>query len=239
MDFRYRQQRRAGKITTQLAGVGGFTHQIEFVIEMAGKFGDDFVRLQAFAVGPQIFHQRRAGVEQCDIVAYNLRDTGAQYFDGGFPAVMQFGQMHLRDGSAGERCAVERAENFVERFAVRALNDRHGIIAGEWRHLILQPGEFVGDVFRQQIAPRGQDLPELDENRPQRFQCAPQPNCTRLGKISPKQHDAQRRVQPARALVAAQKFVEAEAQAYGDYRQEAEEAHGGILTSVRGEGVKE
>ena len=42
------------------------------------------------------------------------------------------------------------------------------------RHAVLQHRELVRDVGRQQVAARGQDLAELDEDRPQRFQRAAQ-----------------------------------------------------------------
>jgi hypothetical protein len=38
------------------------------------------------------------------------------------------------------------------------------------RHAVLQTGQFVGDIERQQVAPGRQDLPELDKDRPQALQ---------------------------------------------------------------------
>ena len=47
---------------------------------------------------------------------------------------------------------------------------------GKRRHPILQLGEFVGDVFRQQIAAGRQNLAELDEDRTEILERAPQPH---------------------------------------------------------------
>ena len=45
--------------------------------------------------------------------------------------------------------------------------------AGKGRHAVLQLGEFIGDVHRQQIAPGRQRLAEFDEHRAQFLQRQP------------------------------------------------------------------
>jgi len=62
-----------------------------------------------------------------------------------------------------------------------------GQIGRERRHAVLQFRQFVGDVGRHQIAPRGQHLAELDEDRPEVFQRLPQPHATRRGDVAPEE----------------------------------------------------
>ena len=58
----------------------------------------------------------------------------------------------------------------VDRLAVDARQRRDHLFGRERRHAVLQLGELVGDVERQQVAPRREHLAELDEDRPQLLQ---------------------------------------------------------------------
>ena len=55
-----------------------------------------------------------------------------------------------------------------------------GLGRRERRHAVLQLGQFVGQVQRQQVAPRRQHLAELDEDRPQPLQRQAQAHAARL-----------------------------------------------------------
>ena len=64
--------------------------------------------------------------------------------------------------------AVERLEHLVDGLAVeRASSVATTCSERKRRHAVLQLRELVGDVGRQQVAPRRQHLPELDEDRPE------------------------------------------------------------------------
>ena len=49
-------------------------------------------------------------------------------------------------------------------------HDKPRDLAIERCHPVLQVGQFLGDVAGHQVTTGGQDLPELDEDRPERFQ---------------------------------------------------------------------
>lgn len=59
--------------------------------------------------------------------------------------------------------------------AVSGLDLRLNRFKREGRDAILEPGEFIGDVRRQEVAAGRQNLAEFDENRPQRFECQAYP----------------------------------------------------------------
>ncbi len=82
--------------------------------------------------------------------------------------------MHLRDGGRGERRLVEGAEHLRERPTVAVLERLAGDRARKRRHAILQLGELVGDIRRQQIAARGDRLAELHENGSELLEREPQ-----------------------------------------------------------------
>ena len=159
------------------------------------------------------------------------RDAGAQYLDGDFAAVVQPREMHLRHRGAGNGDRVELREHFPFRPAVGARERRVCKFRRERRHLVLQPRKFVGNVGRQEVAARGQQLAEFDEYRAQRFECQPQPHRARRFQPAPEQQKCEQPAQRAHALMAEDEFVEPEAQADGDDFRETEQTHPRIVTA--------
>ena len=62
---------------------------------------------------------------------------------------------------------MEFPKHLVYRPAIGLFDDQPGLLAGEWRYLVLQAGQFLRDVIGEQIAPCREDLTKLDENRAQ------------------------------------------------------------------------
>ena len=128
------------------------------------------------------------------------RDAGAQDLHRRLAAVLQPGEVNLGDRSGGHRHRVEFGEHLAGRLAVSLFDRRQGDFRRERRHPVLQLGEFVGDVGRNQVAPGGQHLAELDENRPERLQRLAQPDRARFVERAPEQRDHdQRRSQRKRS----------------------------------------
>ena len=169
--------------------------------------------------------QARAGIEQRDVVPDDLGNAGPQYLDRDLATVVQAREMHLRNRRAGDRTGFELGEHLVDRPVVRALERGEHEFGRERRHLVLQLGELVGDVRRQQIAARRQELAEFDEDRTQRFQREPQAYCP--GRVEPaaKQQKFKYPAQTAHALMAEYEFVESEPQTDGDDFQQPEKTH--------------
>lgn len=123
-----------------------------------------------------------------------LGDAGVADLHDHLAPVLQRGRMDLPDGGGGERLEVERAEGLFERAAQLALDDRAHDLGRIGGRLLAQPLELAGDVVADEVAARAEDLPELDEGRPQVLQRHPQP--LRIGEL------AQLRVGPRRDLLA-------------------------------------
>jgi hypothetical protein len=167
--FGHLQQPRTAEVAPQLRAVGGFAHQVEFVVEILGELADDFARLQPLAVRPDLFEQTGEGVEQRQIAGNDAVHAGAQDLDRDLVAPVlgpQAGEMDLGDRGAGHRRRIEFGKHLTGRPAIGLLDLRQGERRRERRHAILQLREFVGDVGRQQITTGGQTCPNLTKIGP-------------------------------------------------------------------------
>jgi hypothetical protein len=163
-----------------LRAVGRFAHQVELVFQVLLEFRYHFARAQPLAVGEEFFDHAGGGVQQRDVVCDHRGDAGSQHLHCDRGAVVQAGEMHLRHRGRSHRVGIEFGEHLRQRPAVGGLQRGGGLDRGEGRHAVLQLRQFVGDVERHQVAAGRQHLPELDEDRPQRFECQPQPHRARL-----------------------------------------------------------
>jgi hypothetical protein len=189
-----------------------------------------FARFQAPAVGPELFQQAGGHLQQGDVMLDDGFDAGAQDLDGDLAAVGQFGEMHLRHRGRGDRGAVEAGEDLVHRFTVGRFKLGDGEFRGEGRHAILKSRQFVGNIQRQKVAARGQDLAELDENRPQCLQRLAQAHGAWRRSVAP-EHQGLGCCQQAGAetllqFVFEDQAVEAVAVGNSGNAKEAEDAHG-------------
>ena len=189
------------------------------------------MRPQPLAVRPQQFDQAGAGVQQRQVVVDDLRDTGTQYLDRDFRAVVQPREMHLRNRGAGDCGRIEFCKYLVDGLAIGALERGQHKLRRERRHLVLQFGEFVGDIRRQQIAPRRQHLTEFDEDRTERLQRKAQPHCAWRVKLAPEQQRLEHGTQAAHTFVAEKELVEAEVHADADNFRQSKQTHNSILTA--------
>ena len=88
-------------------------------------------------------------------------------------AVFQYREVHLGNGRTGDGLAVKRDKNIVNLAVEGALDAGNGHLTAKRRHPVLQTGEFVGNVNRQQVAPGGQHLAKFHKNGPQALQRLP------------------------------------------------------------------
>ena len=95
---------------------------------------------------------------------------GPHHLDHHLAAIGKRGRVHLRDGGRGQRLGIESWNNSAtglpRAFSIMAW----ACFAREWRHLVLQYGQFVGDIRRQQVTTGGQYLPEFHIHRAQFLQ---------------------------------------------------------------------
>ena len=136
-------------------------------------------------------------VEQGDVVVDDRRDARPENLDRHFAAVGQGRKVHLRHRGRGDRLDIETREDLADRFAVGMLEFGDRQRRGKRRHLVLQLGQFLGDVRRQQVAAGGQHLAELDEDGAKRLQGTTQALGAWRRQIAPEQRGAD---QPGRKI---------------------------------------
>jgi hypothetical protein len=149
---------------------------------------------------------------QRDILGDDAGDSRAQHLDCDFFAVGQSADVYLGHGGAGDGRQVKTRKHLTERFVIGCGEDAFNVGAGKGWHLVLQPGELLGDVRGNQVAPCRQYLSEFDENRSQGFQRQAQAYSAGRGQIAPEQKRADYGPQRAHAFMPEQELVEPETQ---------------------------
>ena len=135
-------------------------------MQVFGKLGHHFTRFQAATIFRKAFNELGKGIEQIDIMVHHLMHARTQYLDGHITAIVQSCKMHLRYGSGSDRLRVEFAVGLANSHAEATFNFSHRQGRIERRYPILQLGQFVSKVWRQQVAAGREHLAELNEDRP-------------------------------------------------------------------------
>ncbi len=225
VDLGHLQQRGIPEISAQLRAVGRLARKVELVRQRLLEFADDVARPETLAVGPQLLDQRRGGAQERDVLVDHLCDVRSQHLDRDLGAVGQLGKMHLRDRRARHRYAVERPEHLVDGLAVEAHERRDHGVRRERRHPVLQLGELVGDVERNQVATGRKHLPELDEDGPEILEREAQAHGPRCRRVAPERQRVRDRPHRAKPFVAGQELVEPVLQHDADNHRESQQAH--------------
>ena len=135
------------------------------------KLGHHLFGLEALAISGQPVNPACHHSQQAQVFFHDGQHTRTQHlhrhltrFTG---AVLNDGKVHLCNGGAGNRDAVKRDEEVAQLLVESSLYAGNSHVAVKRWHLVLQAGELVCDVKRQQIAPSGEHLAKLDKNRTQ------------------------------------------------------------------------
>ena len=103
--------------------------------------------------------------------------------------------MHLRNRCRCEGLLIESLENGFDGLFVGAFDDGLGLFRRKRRHGVLQFGEFVGNVGRQEVTPRRDRLPELDEDRSEFLESKPDSFPQRRGPVAPSRRQVEQEPQ--------------------------------------------
>ncbi len=87
--------------------------------------------------------------------------------------------MHLADRRGGDRRLVEFDEELLDAEAKLFPDDRLGLRERERCDVVLKCLQLEDDVGRNDIGPRGEELPELDERWTELVEHLAQPDATR------------------------------------------------------------
>ncbi|MCY1205597.1 hypothetical protein D9M72_171490 [compost metagenome] len=170
VDLGHVEQRRAVEVAAQLAGVGRLAQQVELVVDGLLVVVHHFYRAQAAGVGGHALGQAGEEEQPGEVLADDRPQVGADHLHHHFLAAFQLGSVDLGHRGRGQRLDVEAGEHLADPGAQLFLDTRDGLLRGERRYLVLQAGQFIGDIGRHQVAASGEQLAELDEDRAEVFQ---------------------------------------------------------------------
>ena len=149
--------------------------EVELVAEGAGDLIGERGQVDDPLQAPRARRPPDDHLEQGEVVGDHLLRLGTLDLHDHPMAVGHPGAMHLGDGAGGERLRVDVGEHVLPRHRQLALHHRHDLGLRHLRHVGLQRGE-LGDVLRgHQVRPRGEDLAELAEGRPELLERLAQP----------------------------------------------------------------
>ena len=150
--FRHVEQIRSCEIRPQLGCRGCLAQQIELVEDGLFVLDNDLARVEPVRVGPVSMGQIGDEAQQAHVASYDPLDFGTHHLDHYLATVQEPCRVDLGDRCRRQRFACEFAEDLLDRTSERVTHDAGGRVARKRRHPVLQLGELVGDVFRQQIA---------------------------------------------------------------------------------------
>jgi hypothetical protein len=142
-----------------------FAAEIELAAHRPLELGDDCPRPIGGQLGELLGELREAG-EDLDIDADLGVDIGVLHLDHHPLAVGKPGAMDLTDRGGGDRHVVEFGEELLDRPAEFLLDGVADLIWWVGRHIILKLLQFLGQRRSDDVGPRAEDLPQLDEGRP-------------------------------------------------------------------------
>ena len=90
---------------------------------------------------------------------------GALHLHGDLLPVRKRRAVHLADRGRGDRGRIEVQEEPLERVAQIVLDHPLGLLERERAHVVLERSQLDDDVRRDDVGPRREQLPELDEGR--------------------------------------------------------------------------
>src|SRR5205823_5857163 len=115
--------------------------------------------------------ERRRGSEQREIDLDLFEDSGTANLDYHLAAALQEAAMRLRDRRSRERLRIQAREHVI---AELGADHRVDVGEGHRRDLVDEVRKLLDVDVGEKIRPRRQELPELDERRPELFEPLPE-----------------------------------------------------------------
>ena len=147
--FRHDEIVAGGEVAPEQARVRAFALQVELVRQRGFDLGHDLERADLVCRRMPALRQLAECTQQVDIGADARVNLRSQHLDHDVAAVGQLRRMHLGDRGRRQRRLVEHFIQCSNRRAERRLDRRTRLRAGKRRYLVLQQGQFVGDIGGQ------------------------------------------------------------------------------------------
>jgi hypothetical protein len=204
-----RQRRQMG---ADALGIAAFVGQVELALERTRELAHELLRPVGLERGPFLLghggqpgHEAQVGVDD----GFDARTADLHHHR---RAVVQPRGVHLRDGSGGQRLGLELREDGFGFAAEVFAQLRAQRLKRQRGHLAVELLELDDPLRPEQVGPAGEDLPELDEGRPEFLQRQPhlhrraQPR--KIGRVLPVQRMA-RALEPLGQTQTAHQVTEA------------------------------
>jgi hypothetical protein len=148
-------------------GVVCFRHEVQLVLDRLHELADDLLGPIGGQLGDVSFRQRREMGQQVRVGFDGGADPRALNLEHDLGAVLQRRAVNLRHGCGGEGRGVDVRKDLVERASEIFFDLRTQRFEVQGRRLGLEFFELGDPLGSKQVRPGGENLPELDERRPQ------------------------------------------------------------------------
>ena len=138
---------------------------VELLADLLRELVDQPARIDEVERMHALLHEPRRLIEQREIGLDLPRRAGALHLHRDLFAVRKRRAVHLADRRRGDRLAVEREEEALDRVAEILDDHALGFLERERSHVVLQTAQLGDDVRGHDVGPRRQQLAELDEGR--------------------------------------------------------------------------
>ena len=138
-----------------MRGIGSFAHEVELIDNRTFVLGHNFFGLQTLAMLPVLRSKSREYAQHIEVLFDLFLDARPEYLDDDLGTTFYLCRVHLCNGRSCKRLAVETFEDFINGLAVSAFDDRKCLLGWKRRNRVLQFCQFIGNVFRQQVATGG------------------------------------------------------------------------------------
>ena len=171
VDRRHREARVALEHLAEPVDVRRLHAEVELALERVGEMADDRREVDEPSQAVTVLGLLGEQLEQAEVAHDLLFRAVALHLDDDAVAALERRRMHLADRPGGERLGVDAREHVLPRHAELLLHDGDDLFLRHRRHVVLELRELGDELGRQQVRPRGEDLAELRERRPQLLEC--------------------------------------------------------------------
>ncbi len=156
-----------GEVAVEDLGVAGLLPIVELLTERACELVDDLATVDEVERMDPLLDESRGLLEQLDVALDLARSVRPLNLDRDLLPVRKHRAVHLSDRRSRHRHLVELEKQATDRL-LQILGD-HPLDIGERerRHVVLEATELDDDVLGDDVGSRGEQLPELDEGRPE------------------------------------------------------------------------
>ena len=167
VDLRHADVRVAREMAVEVLRVARLLPVVELLADRARELVHELAGVDEVERADPLAREPRRLVEQAEVGLDLPRRARPLHLDRDAAPVRQGRAMHLADRRGRDRRGLEVEEQPLERVAELLLDHALGLLERERPHVVLQPAQLDDDVGRHDVGPRREELPELDERRPE------------------------------------------------------------------------